>query len=44
VTLELRQRLRGISRFGGFLARRAGRQTLRDAMRELERVVTEAVG
>jgi len=37
VTLELRQRMRGISRFGGFLARRASRQTLREALRALER-------
>ena len=44
VTLELRQQLKGISRFGGFLARRAGRETLRTALDDLERVVTESVG
>jgi uncharacterized protein YndB with AHSA1/START domain len=44
VTLELRQRMRGVSRFGGFLARRASRRTLRDAMSELERVVAEDIG
>jgi uncharacterized protein YndB with AHSA1/START domain len=44
VTLELRQQLRGISRFGGFLARRAGRETLRAALDDLERVVAESVG
>jgi len=37
VTLELRQRMRGISRFGGFLVRRAARQTLREALGALER-------
>ena len=39
VTLEQRQRLRGISRFGGFLARRAARRTLRDALAALEEAV-----
>jgi uncharacterized protein YndB with AHSA1/START domain len=40
VTLEQRQRLRGISRFGGFLTRRASRATLREALAGLE----EALG
>ena len=44
VTLELRQQLKGISRFGGFLARRAGRKTLREALGALEQVVTASVG
>ena len=39
VTLEQRQRLRGISRFGGFLARRAARRTLREALAALEDAV-----
>jgi uncharacterized protein YndB with AHSA1/START domain len=40
VRLEQRQRLRGISRFGGFLTRRASRATLRQALDGLE----EAIG
>jgi len=36
VTLEQRQRLRGVSRFGGFLTRRASRATLREALAALE--------
>jgi hypothetical protein len=40
VTLEQRQRLRGISRFGGFLTRRASRATLREALDGL----AEAIG
>src|SRR4051794_9639712 len=36
VTLEQRQRLKGISRFGGFLTRRASRAPLRDALAGLE--------
>ena len=36
MTLEMRQRLRGVARFGGFLARRASRQILRDALEALE--------
>jgi uncharacterized protein YndB with AHSA1/START domain len=39
VTLELRQRMRGISRFGGFMARRAARTTLRDALVALEQAL-----
>ena len=40
VTLEMRQRLRGMSRFGGFMTRRAARRILREALEGLE----EAVG
>jgi len=40
VTLEMRQRLRGISRFGGFMASRAARRILREALEGL----AEAVG
>src|SRR3954452_13136748 len=36
VTLELRQRLRGIARLGGFMARRAAKQILREALGSLE--------
>jgi uncharacterized protein YndB with AHSA1/START domain len=36
VVLEQRQRLRGISRFGGFLTRRASKATLREALAGLE--------
>ena len=43
VTLEMRQRLRGMSRFGGFMARRAGRKTLREALDGLERAVVEEI-
>ena len=39
VTLEVRQRMKGISRFGGFLARRAAKRTLRDALAALEEAV-----
>jgi uncharacterized protein YndB with AHSA1/START domain len=39
VVLEQRQRLRGISRFGGFLAKRAARKTLRDALGALEDIL-----
>ena len=41
VTLEMRQKLRGMSRFGGFMARRAARKTLREALAGLERAVGE---
>lgn len=36
VTIEVRQKLRGLSRFGGFLVRRATRQTLDSALDALE--------
>jgi uncharacterized protein YndB with AHSA1/START domain len=36
VTIELRQKLRGWSRFGGFLFRRAGRDLLDEALDGLE--------
>jgi uncharacterized protein YndB with AHSA1/START domain len=36
VHLEQRQRLRGVSRFGGFLTRRASKATLREALAGLE--------
>jgi uncharacterized protein YndB with AHSA1/START domain len=39
VTLEQRQRLRGISRFGGFLTRRASKATLRAALDGLEQAL-----
>ena len=39
VTLELRQRLRGIQRLGGFMVSRAGRRTLREALDALEQVL-----
>jgi uncharacterized protein YndB with AHSA1/START domain len=39
VVLELRQRLRGVSRFGAFLFRRAARRQLREALEGLERRV-----
>ena len=39
VTLEVRQRLRGMSKFGGFLVRRATRKQLDEALDALERVV-----
>jgi uncharacterized protein YndB with AHSA1/START domain len=38
VTLELRRRLRGMSRFGGFLFRRAARRQLEEALDGLERI------
>ena len=41
VTLELRQRLRGVSRFGGFLVARASRRQLREALEGLERRVLD---
>jgi uncharacterized protein YndB with AHSA1/START domain len=41
VTLEMRQKLRGMSRFGGFMARRAARKTMREALDGLERAVGE---
>jgi uncharacterized protein YndB with AHSA1/START domain len=39
VTLEVRQKLRGLSRFGGFLVKRATRKQLDEALDGLERVV-----
>jgi carbon monoxide dehydrogenase subunit G len=39
VTLEVRQKLRGLSRFGGFMVKRATRQQLDEALDSLERVV-----
>ena len=39
VVLELRQRLRGVSRFGGFMVTRASRRQLREALEALERRV-----
>jgi uncharacterized protein YndB with AHSA1/START domain len=36
VTLELHQRLRGLSRFGGFMLRRANRRVLDEALDALE--------
>jgi carbon monoxide dehydrogenase subunit G len=39
VTLEARQKLRGLSKFGGFLVRRATRKQLDEALDALERVV-----
>ena len=36
VTLELRQRLRGLSRLGGFMLRRANRRVLDEALDALE--------
>jgi carbon monoxide dehydrogenase subunit G len=39
VTLTIRQRLRGLSRFGGFLVRRATRRIIDDALDRLEQVV-----
>src|SRR3954452_6225626 len=36
VSLEMRQRLRGVARLGGFLSKRAARQILRDALDALE--------
>ena len=40
VTLEQRVRLRGASRLGGFLAARAARRTLREALAGLEEELT----
>ena len=39
VTLEIRQKLRGLSRFGGFLARRGARRQLDEALGRLETLV-----
>jgi uncharacterized protein YndB with AHSA1/START domain len=39
VTLELAQRLRGMSRLGGFMFRGAARRTLDEALESLERTV-----
>jgi carbon monoxide dehydrogenase subunit G len=39
VTLEVRQRLRGLSRLGGFLVKRATRRQLDEALDGLERVL-----
>ena len=39
VTLESRQRLKGLSRLGGFMMRRATGRTLTEALRGLERAV-----
>ena len=39
VTLEVRQKLRGLSRFGGFLVRRATRRQLDEALDALEGLV-----
>jgi uncharacterized protein YndB with AHSA1/START domain len=39
VTIALRQRLRGLSRFGGFLVRRASRKILDEALDGLEAAV-----
>jgi uncharacterized protein YndB with AHSA1/START domain len=38
VTIELRQALNGVSRFGGYMVRRAARATLDDALNGLERI------
>ena len=40
VTIELRQRLRGVQRLGGFMVSRAARRTARQALDGLEEVVT----
>ena len=39
VTMELSQRLRGVSRLGGFMFRGAARRTLDEALESLERAV-----
>ena len=39
IVLEARQKLRGLSRFGGFLVRRATRRQLDEALDALERVL-----
>lgn len=39
VTIELAQRLRGVSRLGGFMFTRAGRRTLDEALERLEAAV-----
>jgi uncharacterized protein YndB with AHSA1/START domain len=38
VTIEVRQKLRGLSKFGGFMVKRATRKQLDDALDTLERV------
>jgi uncharacterized protein YndB with AHSA1/START domain len=38
VTIELRQTLNGVSRFGGYMVRRAARATLDEALGGLERI------
>jgi uncharacterized protein YndB with AHSA1/START domain len=38
VTIELRQALNGVSRFGGYMVRRAARATLDEALNGLERI------
>ncbi len=38
VTIELRQVLNGVSRFGGYMVRRAARATLDEALNGLERI------
>jgi hypothetical protein len=43
VTLALTQRLRGYSRTGGFLLRRASREKLDEALEGLERILVESV-
>ncbi len=43
VTIELRQALSGVSRFGGYMMRRAARATLEEALDGLERIVGSAV-
>lgn len=44
VEIELRQRLRGLARFGGFLTRRAGRKQLRKALDGLEEALAPSTG
>ena len=39
MTLEVRQKLRGLSRFGGFLVKRATRRQLDEALDALERLL-----
>jgi carbon monoxide dehydrogenase subunit G len=39
VTLEMRQRLRGLSKLGGFLVKRATRKQLDEALDALERIL-----
>jgi uncharacterized protein YndB with AHSA1/START domain len=38
VTIELRQTLNGVSRFGGYMVRRAARATLDEALNGLQRI------
>ena len=38
VRIELRQALNGVSRFGGYMVRRAARATLEEALNGLERI------